>query len=234
MAGRARTGDEGITLVETLTAMMIVTIVLALVSGALATVSRAQKVASERTDTAASNRVGFETLTRLLRQATYPAQSTYVNSTIVSYAGPTRIVFTARRGAATNAVPKRYEFALQGTDLVYGSTTANCADATSPCSYGSPVLDRVAARWIRNAVGGGPCAGAPTSGAIFHYYAADATAGGVLTELTVPASGYLSGDQLVALASVGIELYTDVVPGKPLPGCESIKGLTVLRNRVQQ
>jgi Tfp pilus assembly protein PilW len=234
MTRRVRPGDDGITLVETLTAMMIVTIVLALVSGALATVSRAQKTASERTDTASNNRVGFETLTRLLRQATYPAQSTYVNSTIVSYAGPTRIVFTSRRGGATNAVPKRYEFALQGTDLVYGSSTANCVDTTSACTYDAPVLNRVAAHWIRNAVGGGPCAGAPASGAIFHYYSAEATTGGVLTELTVPAAGYLSGDQLVALASVGIELYTDVVPGKPLPGCESIKGLTVLRNRVQQ
>jgi Tfp pilus assembly protein PilV len=226
-----RRGDEGVTLVETLTAMMIVMIVLGVVSGALFTVSRSEKTASERTDSQATNRNGFELLTRLLRQATYPAQSTYLNSTIVSYAGPTRLVFTSRRGAATNTVPKRYEFTLADSDLIWGSSPATCV-GTAPCTYAAPSLDRTAARWIRNAVGGGPCPGAPADGAIFRYYSASAANGGALTELTMPASGYLTGAQLTSVASVGVTLYTDVLPNRPAPGCESLTGLVVLRNRV--
>ena len=223
--------DDGVTLVETLTAIIIVSIVMSVVTGGLITVGRSQKVASERTDSEATNRQGFELLTRLLRQATYPAQATYVNSTIVSFASPTRIVFTSRRGAAVGTVPKRYEFTLDDSDLIWGSSSATCVGST-PCTYDAPVLDRTAARWIRNAVGGGPCPGAPADGAIFRYYSATASNGGALTELTMPADGYLGGDQLVKLASVGVELYTDVIPGQPAPGCEAITGLVVLRNRV--
>ena len=227
-----RRRDEGITLVETLTAMMIVMIVMGVVSGALLTVSRSEKMASQRSDSQSTNRQGFELVTRLLRQATYPAQSTYLNSTIVSYAGPDRIVFTSRRGAAANAVPKRYEFNLADGELIWGSSAATCV-GSAPCTYAAPALDRNAGRWIRNAVGGGPCPGAPTDGAIFRYYSATAANGGALTELTMPASGYLTGAQLTSIASVGISLYTDVIPGKPAPGCESLTGLVVLRNRVQ-
>jgi Tfp pilus assembly protein PilW len=226
-----RRSDDGVTLVEMLTATMIVTIVLGVVSGALYTVSRSEKMASERTDSQSVNRQGFELLTRLLRQATYPAQSTYKNSTIVSYAAPDRIVFTSRRGAAVGAVPKRYEFALDDGDLIWGSSSATCV-GTAPCTYSAPNLDRTAARWIRNAVGGGPCPGAPADGAIFRYYSATAANGGALTELPVPAAGYLTGAQLTALASVGVELHTDVIPNRPAPGCEAITGLVVLRNRV--
>jgi hypothetical protein len=226
-----RRSDDGVTLVEMLTATMIVTIVLGVVSGALYTVSRNEKIASERSDSQSTNRQGFELLTRLLRQATYPAQSTYKNSTIVSYAGPDRIVFTSRRGAAVGALPKRYEFALDDGDLIWGSSTATCV-GTAPCTYAAPNLDRTAARWIRNAVGGGPCPGAPVDGAIFRYYSATATNGGALVELPMPTSGYLTGDQLTSLASVGVTLHTDVIPNRPAPGCEAITGLVVLRNRV--
>jgi Tfp pilus assembly protein PilW len=226
-----RRSEDGVTLVEMLTATMIVTIVLGVVSGALYTVSKSEKMASQRSDSQSSNRQGFELLTRLLRQATYPAQSTYKNSTIVSYAAPDRIVFTSRRGAAVSAVAKRYEFALVDGDLIWGSSAATCV-GSAPCTYSAPSLDRTAARWIRNAVGGGPCPGAPADGAIFRYYSASAANGGALTALTMPGSGYLTGAQLATVASVGVELHTDVIPNRPAPGCEAITGLVVLRNRV--
>lgn len=224
--------DAGVTLVETLTAMAIVLIVLSVVSSALMTVGRSQRMASERTDSQVTNRLGFELLTRLIRQATYPAQSTYANSTILSHAGPRRIVFTSRLGAEAAALPKRYEFVMVGSDLQWGTSDATCT-GTGPCTYTAPVLTRTAARYIRNEVGGGPCPGAPSDGAIFSYYQADAATGGNLSRLVVPADGQLSGAQIPTVASVGIELHTDVIPGKPAPGCETIKGLAVLRNKVK-
>jgi hypothetical protein len=228
---RMRDGDAGVSLLEMLVSTMIVMVVLSVTLGSVITVWRSQKVANERSLSASSNRVGFELLTKLLRQATYPAQGSVTNSTIITVAGPQRIQFTSRLGSTAGAVPMRYEFELVGTNLMWGSTPANCVDAAL-CDYDPPNLTKTAVSYVRNAVGGGPCPGAPTDGAIFTYYSASAANGGALTAFPIAADDTLSGELLGDVASVGIALYTDAIPGKPLPGCESITGLTVLRNKV--
>src|SRR4051794_38918656 len=93
---RQDASDRGMTLVELLVSMMLLTIVIGLATGLLINGMNRQSNIGQSTDAMNTNQNGMELMTRLLRQAVYPNTSS--NSAalpIISSATPTQIVFTS-------------------------------------------------------------------------------------------------------------------------------------------
>src|SRR4051812_5083709 len=70
----ART-DEGTTLIELLVATILLTIVIGLATGAIIVALDRQSNITQSTSAITTNQTGMELMTRLLRQAVYPATS---------------------------------------------------------------------------------------------------------------------------------------------------------------
>jgi prepilin-type N-terminal cleavage/methylation domain-containing protein len=215
--------DDGVTLVELVVVMSILPIVLGLSSMALINAMHLSTKTQMRVDAQQQNRTGFELLTRLLRQATYPQQGTSANSTVITVADTTQLVFTSRL-AGTSTV-SQYKFSLVGTDLKWDYVGPSCA--TSPCTYATPASSALKRTLIRGVRDGTVCPGAATPVGIFRYYGLNPIDGSLqTTPLTAP----VTGSNLANIAVVQITIYSKTRIGGDAPACEPVTGQVNLRN----
>lgn len=233
MTTSRRMADErGTTLVEVLIAMIMLSIVLAVTSTGLITMLKTQRSAESRTLTQSQNRTGVEFATRLLREATYGEKLDFTNSTVISAAGPDRVVFYSRLGNAAGPSTRIVlEYFPAAGELRWGQSSPTCS--SSICTYATPVANRVLVRYVRNGVSS-PCVAANPDGAVFRFFTSGTTAvspGVVLLPVATDGAGQVQGVNLKDITSVEMELWTDEVPGKPAPDCESLSTTTSLRNR---
>src|SRR3954462_3047316 len=87
--------DTGMTLVELLVAMVLLTVVIGLSTGSLIFVLGKQSNISQSSDAANQTQTGMELLTRVIRQGVYPTGSSST-STIIQTATATQLVITSR------------------------------------------------------------------------------------------------------------------------------------------
>ena len=154
--------DAGTTLVEMLVAILLMSIVMAMATTGFITLLKTQQTAASRTATQADNRTGLEFVTRLLREATYGQRMDESESTIVTAASPTRLVFYSRLGRENVVL-----FDPVKGELRWGQSQPTCsADVTEPCTYVLPTPTHVLVRYMRNAPApGAECTGEPADGA---------------------------------------------------------------------
>lgn len=222
--------QAGMTLVELLVGMVMLGIVSAAILAALLFVMRAAATTQQRSFALGGNRVGIELFTRLVRQATLPPGGNSVNSTIITDAEPTKVVFTSRLAddpnVANNCQVKQYVFQLVGTNLQWGASPGPaCGQSiTTPWAYAAPAATNVITSGVRNQATPA-CPGAPTD--VFTYYPS-ADAGDTSQALIQPLS---TSPQLAAIGSVRIDLFTKEQPTQPAPGCQELKTRVDLRNQ---
>src|SRR4051794_29204389 len=92
---RQHAADEGMTLVELLVAMMLLTIVVGLSTGSLIFVLGKQSNIAQSSDAASQTQTGMELLSRVIRQAALPTGAS-ATSTIIQTASATQLVLTSR------------------------------------------------------------------------------------------------------------------------------------------
>jgi prepilin-type N-terminal cleavage/methylation domain-containing protein len=221
--------DRGVSLVEMLVAIMLLAIVTSITTSAFIIAMKNSSMNQERTEAQSSNRVGLERVLRLLRQAAYPQQASYADSTIVWQATTDRIVFYAHVKANQPISRVVLEHQSDGT-IRMGVTEPDCpVGSTTQCDYDLPVPTQVVARYVRNGEGSA-CRNESADHALFRFYSA-APFGGGLVDITPTVTGTpLAGARLKDVASIGVELYTDKIPGEPAPDCELLRGTVKLRN----
>jgi prepilin-type N-terminal cleavage/methylation domain-containing protein len=217
--------DDGVTLVELLVVMALLPIVLAVSSAALINAMRMQQRAQQTTDAQNTNRAGLELVTRLLRQGTFPTNGTSATSTIITEAGPSRIVFTSR--LAGGSTVNQYVIALVGTNLQWSQVGPTCP-ASGVCTYATPTPNRTVVAGVRNATTT-DCSRGTSDGAVFHYYSLNPIDGSLSsTALDQPISG---SSALGSIAVVRVDLFTRTQLGGDTPtNCERIQGYVDLRN----
>lgn len=228
----------GMTLVEVLTAMVVLGIVLTLVTKALIGALDQQSNVVQQTQAQNTNNAGMELMTRLMRQAVPAGSST----SIISHADPSEIIFTSRlssTGTATSACTgtvtncsisttpvNNYIFALPtgSTSLQWGQ--ASCTGST--CA--TPTLSHTLVTGVRNAAGSSACSANTTGSGVFRYYWINQ---GVPTELTNVVNGQsqpLTSTQLAEIQYIEIDLYTATKTGPLAPACDPLQDYVELRN----
>jgi prepilin-type N-terminal cleavage/methylation domain-containing protein len=224
-----RRQDRGTSLVEMLVAMILLSIVLSITTSAFVVFAHNEQLNTDRTEAQASNRTGLERMLRLLRQATYPQGADESDSTTLWEATTNRVVFFTHVKANQPVARVVLEQESDGTIKMGVSQPVCTSDPTVPCEYTAPTPTQVVAKYVRN----GPaslCQNQSADYAVFRYYAA-APVSGQLVDITPSVTGTaLEGVRLKDVASVGVELYTDKVPGRPAPDCELLSGTVNLRN----
>src|SRR4051812_14356264 len=137
-------GDQGLTLVEMLVAVTLLSVVLGLTSSSLIGAIRHQSNITQQTEAQNRNNVGMERITRLLRQAVFPKNGTNKNSAIITVATPTSIQFTSRLTGSSTANVNAFDTPIQqfsaqlvGTDLRSGAG-AESSPCGTPCAYATP------------------------------------------------------------------------------------------------
>jgi len=225
--------SAGMTLVELLTAMIILGIVLSLVTGALISALHQQSNVTQQTQAQDTNNTGMELLTRLLRQGVtnYNAPA---NTNIVKYADPSKIIFTSRlsgtstASTADNTPVSSYIFALPSgsTSLQWGQ--AACP-STGACTV-TPTLSHTIVTGVRNADGSSTCSANTTGTGVFRYYWINQ---GTPTELTNVVNNVpqpLTSAQLAEIQYIEIDLYTATRTGPSAPACDPLQDYVELRN----
>jgi prepilin-type N-terminal cleavage/methylation domain-containing protein len=221
----------GMTLVEVLTAMIILGIVLSLVTNALIGALHQQSNISQQTQAQNTNNAGMELMTRLLRQSV-TNYNPPANTSIVTYADPTKIIFTSRlsgtstASSADNTPVNAYVFALPSgsTSLQWGQ--ASCP-STGACTA-TPTPSHTIVTGVRNASGSTACSANTTGTGVFRYYWINQ---GTPTELTVQAGQTsLTATQLAEIQYIEIDLYTATKTGPSAPACDPLQDYVELRN----
>jgi prepilin-type N-terminal cleavage/methylation domain-containing protein len=221
--------DRGVSLVEMLVAIVVLSIVMGITTTAFITSMRNSTMNSERAEAQASNRVGLERVLRIMRQAAYPENADYSNSTVVWQATTERVSFYAHVKANEPVSRVVLEHQADGT-IRMGVSEPDCSGGPLvQCDYTEPEPTQIVAKYVRN----GPatlCQNESADHAVFRYYSA-APMGGGLVDITPTVTGTaLQGVRLKDIASIGVELYTDKRPGVAAPDCELLSGTVKLRN----
>jgi type II secretory pathway pseudopilin PulG len=223
--------SAGTSLVEVLAAMVILGIVLSLVTGALIGAMHQQSNVTQQTQAQNTNNAGMELMTRLLRQSVTNYNSPS-NTNIVTYADPSKIIFTSRlsgtstASSADNTPVNSYIFALPS-----GSTSLQWGQASCPSSgacTATPTLSHTIVTGVRNAAGSTACSANTTGTGVFRYYWINQ---GTPTELTVPSGQTsLTAAQLAEIQYIEIDLYTATQTGPNAPACDPLQDYVELRN----
>lgn len=192
-----RSPDAGMSVVETVVAMSIASILLAGIATVFIGSLQVVRVVTAKTATTADARIGMEAMTRSMRVAVRPDG---LSSALVSATGSTVSFYALlnRTGGTSAPTPTLVAYAWDGTCLNQSLTTAS-AVANPPASgpfYTWPTTNRTTTCLLRTTT-------APT----FTYFASGLlSSGGVATApLTVPAGG-LDTATLPTVQSIGISL----------------------------
>lgn len=171
-----RPDEAGLTLPELVVSMMISTLVFVLGATMLTTTLRERRFGDARTTSQADARVAVELLTRDLRTAVPPPNTS--SSSAFAFAAPRKITFYTRSGGATTVYSKiTYEV----------DATSNCLRRTVIRGTGSPVTFPSTNASTRCAAPGGVNTGGE---ALFSFYRLRVDASTAPTEITAPSAGY--------------------------------------------
>lgn len=235
--------DRGLTLVELLVAMVLLVTVIALTTSVLIQSMGQQSTVSQETEAQNRNQTGIEFAVRMLRQAVYPAPGTPTNSTILSDAEPTKVVFTTQpsstssasasctASSCTNSAPiQNYVLQLGTTPQTATQLMSGSAPQLSPCPptglcYGTPTANRTLVYGVQNAGGTSVCPRNTTGTGLFRYFYIDAS--GSVQQLTATP---LSATDLAKVQLIEIDLYTQTRSGPHPPGCVALVDRVQLRN----
>lgn len=232
--------SAGMTLVEVLTAMIVLGIVLSLVTKALIAALDQQSNVTQQTQAQNTGNTGMELMTRLMRQAVLPSGAAST-ATIINYADPTTITFTSRLTSTATATTactvtncststtltpvSNYQFALPAgtTSIKWGQ--ASCSSGT--CS--TPSLTHTLISGVRNAGGSAACTANTTGTGLFRYYWVNDQ--GTPTELTLQTGQTsLTAQQLAEIQYIEIDIYTATQTGPNAPACDPLQDYVELRN----
>lgn len=223
--------DRGMTLVESLMAMMMLTIVVGLASGALITALDKQSNVSQSTDTAVSTQNAMEVLSRVVRQGVYPTGSSTTSSIVQSGSSPTQLIVDSRlsstASASQNSLPTavtQYTFYVSGTTLYWKQASVSCAGAT--CTVGTQSTPKVLIRGVRTTTASCPANTAYTDGP-FHFMTVDSTGAAVNLSTTTPTTL----TQLNSIYYVTLHFYTAAKTGPQAPACQLLSDYVQLRNK---
>ena len=231
--------QRGMTLVEVLVAMTMLSVVLALSTGAVIQALDHNSSLSQQTEAQQRNNVGMEQLTRALRQAVLPRNGTNKTSSIVTTAGASAIQFTTRLSSTATATGSPNAWNTPVTQVgVQLNTTAHtlqwgtgaqnsCTDPTL-CTYAAPTFNRTLVYGVRNNLGASACPANTGDGAVFHYWYVDAT--GNLAPWSPAIPNAPTQTELAKISVVQIDLWTQTQTGPETPKCVALSDYVNLRN----
>ena len=238
---RRRRDERGMTLVEVLVAMTLLSVVLALATGAIIQALDHNSSLTQQTEAQQHNNLGMEQLTRALRQAVLPTGGTNKTSSIITVAGASQIQFTTRlqstssaQGACTTTCPWAITPTQVGVQLNTtshnlqwgtGAPTGTCAPI---CGYASPTYTRTLVYGVRNNLGATACPANTGDGAVFHYWYVDPT--GNLAPWAPAIPNAPTQQELAEISVVQIDLWTQTQTGPHTPKCVALSDYVELRN----
>jgi prepilin-type N-terminal cleavage/methylation domain-containing protein len=227
---RRRRDDRGMTLVETLVAMILLTVVVGLATGSLIVALDKQSNVRQSTEDTTSTQNAVELMSRVVRQGVYPTGSSTTSSIVQSGSSPTQLIVDSRLSSTASANQNQmtstitqYTFYVSGTTMFWKQGTVTCNGAT--CTVGTQTTPKVLIRGVRTTTAACPANTAYTDGP-FHYVTLDAT-GAVVS----PAWGTPTAAQLNSIYYVTVNLFTEVATGPHAPACTSLADYVQLRNK---
>lgn len=236
----ATSADEGMTLVELLVAMVLLTVVIGLSTGSLIFVLGKQSNVAQSSDAAQQTQTGMELLSRVIRQGVYPSGSS-ATSTIIQTATATQLKITSRLSDSSalsasqlTSTRVQYTFTLTGTTLYWQQASVSCVGGT--CTYGTPSAQKALIRGVRNTSGATACGGAMSTAeqeGPFHYVILNKTTGVPNAALaTVAGTDPNTPDTYIGgIAYVTVSLFTQTQTGPQAPSCTRLSDYVQLRNK---
>jgi prepilin-type N-terminal cleavage/methylation domain-containing protein len=218
---RPRYDDEGMTLVELVIGMALLSMVLAMAGGFLVTAQNQENFVSQATRQQADARLALERVSRNVREATYPEGYGVYNSSV--FAGADKYELTFHTDVDRDGQADRVRYWLDTTtgELRRSVVAPNCAVT---CAYTGPARTDLVLGNVRNHEGGRCSRPATTTAPLFRFWKGNPKGGGV--EILTPAA---LTDQLVDINFVQITVQIDQNPDRP-PACQSITTNINVRN----
>jgi len=232
-----RRADSGMTLVELLISMILLSIVLSLATGAIIKALDQNSNLTQQSEAQNRNNTGMEQLTRALRQAVLPKGGTTANSSVITVASPTQIQFTTRlQGTAQMACSSNCTFANAAvqvgaqfnttTHTLQWGTGAESSSCVGTCTYAAPTINKTLVNGVRNDGGSTVCPANTGGTAVFKYWYVDAT-GNLAAWSTSVAAPY---NTTSSISVVQIDLWTQTQTGPQTPACVNLTDYVQLRN----
>jgi len=225
-----RREDTGMTLVETLIAVVLLAVVVALSTGFLTFVLDQQSNITQSSDATRVNQAGMERITRIVRQGVYPTGSS-ANSTIIQSATPTQLVIASRLSATTangvvDGTIRKYTFTLTGTTLyVQQADLVSCTSA-GVCTWGTASAQKPLFRGVQNTGGTSVCpANTANTDGPFHYVYLDPSTN-LPTTVASPTAA-----QIPTITYVTINFFTQTQTGPHKPACVALTDYVQMRNK---
>ena len=234
----ARRSDQGMTLVELLVSMMLLTIVIGLATGSLIMVLGRQSNISQASDASQQNQTGMELLSRVIRQGVYPTGSSATSTIIQSGSTTNQLIVTSRLSSTSSGTStqgttssqlgtqiSKYTFTLSGTTLSWQKADlVSCSGST--CTYGTASTSKVLMRGVQNNGGTSVCSGNSSTDGPFHYVYLDTSSNPVSPALSTPTAA-----QVGTIAYVTVNFYTQTQTGSQKPSCTLLSDYVELRNK---
>ena len=225
----SRRSEQGMTLVETLVAMMLLTIVVGLATGSLILVLGKNANVSQASDAARQNQTAMELLSRVVRQGVYPSGSSKT-STIVQSGSNTNTLIVVSRLSGTSSVStqvSKFTFTVSGTTLYWQKADLVAGSCSTTCSYGTATAQKALIRGIRNASGSSVCPTNTSTDGPFHYaYISSST--GLPVTTTDPT---VSPASLGTIVYVTVNFYTQTQTSSQKPSCTLLSDFIDFRNK---
>jgi type II secretory pathway pseudopilin PulG len=220
---RARTqGDAGITLIEIIITMSLLSLVIAPATLLLLSHQRTEIGVSDATRQIADARIAIERISRAVREAGYPAGLNYSNSEIVT--GAEDYDFTVYTDVDGDGFNDKVRYHLDTSQAALLRDVTVPVNTSGVYSYTDPAATTTTSRLVdsvRNA-NPGTCGVAQP---VFTYWTADRGTG-ALTQITNPG---LDIGSLVQINYVKITLLLDIKPNRS-PTCQVLGTSISLRN----
>jgi prepilin-type N-terminal cleavage/methylation domain-containing protein len=223
---RQERDERGMTLVETLVAMMLLTIVIGLATGALILVLGKNSNVTQASDAATQNQTAMELLSRVARQGVYPSGSSKTSTIIQSGSNTNTLIVTSRLSGTSSVSSQvsKFTFTLSGTTLYWQQADLVAGSCSTTCTYGTATTQKALIRGIRNNSGAAVC---PTNGSTdgpFHYAYMDAATG-------LPVTTQDPTTRLGTIVYVTLNFYTQTQTGPQKPSCTLLSDFVELRNK---
>lgn len=223
--------EQGMTLVELLISMMLLTIVIGLATGALILVLDKQSNIGQASDAATQNQTAMELLSRVIRQGVYPSGSSATSTIVQSGSSTNQLIITSRLSGTSeanasqlNTQVSKYTFTLTGTTLYWQK--ADLVSCSPTCTYGTATAQKALIRGVQNNYGSSVCSTNSSTDGPFHYVKLDASSNPVSPAISTPAAADLG-----SIAYVTVNLFTQTQTGPQKPSCTLLSDYIDMRNK---
>ena len=216
----APASQGGYTMIEAVLVVSLLLVVLIPLTTFILSTQRGEGVVNDATRQQQVTRQAMETMTRWMREASYPQGFDYTSSAIFVTAGATSVTFNS--DPDYNGIEDQLTLALSGTSVNETIVVPDCS--SSPCDY-NPGLSTQTIDLIDNVRNADltACGGSGTQ-PLFAYSAIDQGTG-----VPTPIPPTQDVNQLVDISVVTITVVEDVTPNKA-PTCVTLTTQVQLRN----